>query len=162
MAQVNLQVPFESISGTLNKRGIINRRKLYRDDNGKVIFEGRQEAYAVRHPRDYRQSPPQGEELNTINRFREAHRLTLQILRSADYSPADLEAMTAQQRAQIEALQAKLLAYKARFRKQLGKTADPAAPVDRNTRARKHYHSLNTFIRAMLTYELKEAANQGD
>ena len=59
----DVEVPFAEVHGTLVRNGIIHRQKKYKDDNGKVIFEGRQEAYAVRHPRDYKKNPPQGEEV---------------------------------------------------------------------------------------------------
>ena len=42
MAIVNLEVPFAEVHGTLVKQGIIHRQKKYKDENGKVIFEGRQ------------------------------------------------------------------------------------------------------------------------
>jgi len=163
MAIVNLEVPFANISGTFSKKGIIHRRKHYRDDNGKVVHEGKQEAYAVRNPRDYKKNPPQGAELQSINRFREAHRLTTEIIRlnnelKAAQASDNPEAATRTilQDPKKQELFAILHNYKARYQKQLGKTADPVAPIDRTTHARKHYYTLNTFIRAMLIYELKQ------
>lgn len=76
MAILNLQPPFDNITGTLEKRGIIHRQKHYKDDDGRILFIGKQEAYAVRNPRDYRKNPPQGEELRNINLFRQANSLT--------------------------------------------------------------------------------------
>ncbi len=162
MAIVNLEVPFSDISGSLVKQGIINRRKLYRDENGKVVHRGKQEAYAVRHPRDYKKNPPQGEELQSINRFREAHRLTTELihldreLKTAQASDNPETAFNAilqdpHKQEQFTILQS----YKVRYKKQLGKTADPVAPYDRTTHTKKHYYTLNTFIRAMLIYDLK-------
>ena len=66
MAIVNLEVPFSDISGSLVKQGIINRRKLYRDENGKVVHRGKQEAYAVRHPRDYKKKTTASASANLI------------------------------------------------------------------------------------------------
>ena len=42
MAIANLEVPFAEVHGTLVKKGIIHRQKKYKDEKGKVIFEGRQ------------------------------------------------------------------------------------------------------------------------
>lgn len=53
MAEIIYQHPIQEIKGALTKHVIINRRKLYRDDRGRVIHEGKPEAYAVRHPRDF-------------------------------------------------------------------------------------------------------------
>ena len=64
MAKVNLTHPFAEIHGSIGKDKIINRQKKYRDERGRVIHEGIQEAYAVKHPRDYKKNPPQGEELD--------------------------------------------------------------------------------------------------
>ena len=140
MAIINLQVPFAEIRGTLAKQGIIHRRKNYKDDNGKVIFQGPQEAYAVRHPRDYKKNPPQGEELRNINIFREANRITTQLIRL----DKRLRAAQAEQ----------LTDYKTRFRHQI-RRPDPQAPIDPATRKRKQYHTLNTFIRALTIQTLK-------
>ena len=107
-------------------------------------------------------NPPQGEELQSINRFREAHRLTTELihldneLKTAQASDNPEDAVNAilqdpHRQEQFTLLQS----YKVRYKKQLGKTADPAAPYDRTTHAKKHYYTLNTFIRAMLIYDLK-------
>ena len=50
MAKVNLTLPFAEIHGSIGKDKIINRQKKYRDERGRVIHEGIQEAYAVKHP----------------------------------------------------------------------------------------------------------------
>ena len=38
----DVEVPFAEVHGTLVRNGIIHRQKKYKDDNGKVIFEGKQ------------------------------------------------------------------------------------------------------------------------
>ena len=43
--------PFAKVHGTLVRNGIIHRQKKYKDDNGKVIFEGSQ---VKRYSRTYR------------------------------------------------------------------------------------------------------------
>ena len=161
MAIINLEHPFAEVHGTLVRNGIIHRQKKYKDDNGKVIFEGRQEAYAVRHPRDYRKNPPQGEELRNINIFREANRLTTELihldqeLKAAQASANPETSIQTILHDSAKAAQASLLAsYKARFKKQIRKP-DPQAPIDLKTRRPRQYHTLNTFIRAMLYAELK-------
>ena len=161
MAIINLQVPFAEIRGTLTKQGIIHRRKNYKDDNGKVIFQGPQEAYAVRHPRDYKKNQPQGEELRNINIFREANRITTQLirldkrLRAAQASEDPNAALQAILQDPAVAAQAEQLTdYKTRFRHQI-RRPDPQAPIDSATRKRKQYHTLNTFIRALTIQTLK-------
>ena len=80
MAEVKLHIPFDEIHGAIEKHGIISRQKKYRDEKGRIIHEGKQEAYAVRHPRDFKKNPPKGEELKHHNRWREACHRTSQIL----------------------------------------------------------------------------------
>ena len=53
MAKIILEHPVREIHGALERKGIVNRRKKYRDENGRIISEGKQEAYAVRHPRNW-------------------------------------------------------------------------------------------------------------
>lgn len=69
MAQVDYINPINSLSGKLNhkeKRGSIQRKKHYRDENGKIIGEGVNEAYIVMYPRDYDKKPlTEGERFNT-------------------------------------------------------------------------------------------------
>ena len=161
MAIVNLKDPFADIHGTLAPNGVIHRQKKFKDDNGKVIFEGRQEAYAVRHPRDYKKNPPQGEELRNINIFREANRLTTELIRldrelkAAQASDNPESALQEIMQDPDKAAQASLLAaYKARFLKQVRKP-DPQAPTDPKTHRRKQYRTLNTFIRALIIQDLK-------
>ena len=155
MAIINLQPPFDQISGTLEKRGIVHRKKHYRDDNGKVLFIGKQEAYSVKHPRDYGTNPPQGAELQNITVFKQANDLTAAILHSADYTGQDLELMTQEESTRILSLQSRLADYKRRFIAQ-SKRPDPQAPVNPRTHRRKQYVTLNTFIRAMLIQEIKQ------
>ena len=72
MAKVNLTHPFAEIHGSIGKDKIINRQKKYRDERGRVIHEGIQEAYTVKHPRDYKKNPPKGAELTNFNRWTES------------------------------------------------------------------------------------------
>ena len=161
MAIVNLEVPFAEVHGTLVKQGIIHRQKKYKDDNGKVIFEGRQEAYAVRHPRDYKKNPPQGEELRNINIFREANRITTELIhldqelkaaQASDNPETAIQAILQDPTTAAKAEQLRI--YKSRFKKQV-KRPDPQAPIDPHTHKRKQYKTLNTFIRAIIYQDLK-------
>ncbi len=42
MEEVKLHIPFDEIHGAIEKHGIISRQKKYRDERGRVIFEGKQ------------------------------------------------------------------------------------------------------------------------
>lgn len=75
MANINYITPIESISGRINKnekRSPIQRRKVFRDDQGQVIGYGVNESYVVTRPRDYKKKPPTGAELTNITSFRQA------------------------------------------------------------------------------------------
>ena len=77
MAKIEYIDPIASISGRLSKKdktSTIQRRKHYRDEQGRVIAEGRNESYC-RAPRDYKKHPPRGEELRNITLFQQAARL---------------------------------------------------------------------------------------
>jgi len=146
MAEVIYQDPVKEIRGALTKHGTINRRKLYRDEKGRVVHEGTPEAYRVRNPRDWEKNPPQGEELKKINRFREACRLTKEIMQSANPDST----VTDEIRDQYNA-------YRLRYQQQLGRKPDPQAPRDPKTGRPKHYYRLDNFIRAMIYQDLKNA-----
>lgn len=161
MAEVIYQDPVKEIKGALAKHGVINRRKVYRDEKGRVVHEGTPEAYRIKHPRDWDKNPPQGEELKKINRFREACQLTKEIMQVATFGqavpsntpPTDQPAQddntpTSDQLALYQS-------YKDRYYKQLSRKADPAAPIDPKTGKPKHYYRLDNFIRAMIYIEIK-------
>lgn len=81
MASVVLSHPFDEIHGALGKNDkIINRQKKYRDERGRIIMEGKQEAYVMKHPRDFKKNPPKGAELANQNCWLEACRRASQIL----------------------------------------------------------------------------------
>ena len=165
MARIILEHPVREIHGAFTRKGIVNRQKKYRDESRRVIFEGRQEAYAIKHPRDFDKTPATGAELAHHNRWREACHRTTQILQSAQTG-----GLTDQQRfhrqfnnipdyySQEEAFTL-YSDFKARFQAQLpntrGKHPDPQAPVDPKTGNGKRYSQLPSFIRAMIYNELK-------
>ena len=161
MASVKLEHPVREIHGAFTKDGIINRQKKYRDEYGRVIHEGAQEGYAVRHPRDYKKTPPQGAELEHINLFRKACLMTKEIL--------DAEKPEATQTVSIFPPRPKYLTkeealtlltdYRKRYKAQLpstrGTRPDPQAPIDKTTHAPKRYSRLDNFIRSMVHQSLK-------
>ena len=177
MATVKLQIPFDEIHGAIEKHGVINRQKKYRDDNGKVIFEGKQEAYAVRRPRDFKKDPPKGEELKNQNRWKEACHRTAQIINAGqpksvkgtsldpDLTPEERQSIAEVERVRKltshipdyytheEAL-ALYHDFKTRYLNQLpntrGTQPDPQAPIDPATHRPKRYFQLPAFIRAMI------------
>ncbi len=68
MAKVELATPFEELHGALSKTDkIINRQKKFRDPDGRIIQVGQQEAYAVKHPRNWKKNPAKGAELANIS-----------------------------------------------------------------------------------------------
>ena len=139
MAILKLEVPFAELRGTLTRGGVISRKKMFRDENGRVIFEGQQEAYAVRHPRNFKRNPPKGAELAHHNRWREACK-----------------------RAHAEINDPNRREYwQKRFYAQIpggrGTKADPQAPIDRTTQAYKRYGRFDAFVRAMIYLDLKQS-----
>lgn len=168
MARVHYESPVSHITGALQPHGIINRRKQFRDDNGKVVHQGNPEAYKVKNPRDYSTNPPKGAELAHLKHFGEAARRTTKLLRIARRCKADvidlsdnaaIESVLDKYPRHIVALQA-YFDYKARYLNQLGRTADPQAPVDA-TGKRRRYYRLDNFIRAMLYHEKRSARKAG-
>ena len=82
MAKVTLEHPFAEIHGSITKSGLVNRQKKYRDDHGRVIHEGKQEAYSITHPRDFKKTPKTGAELANHNLWKEACRRASQIIQA--------------------------------------------------------------------------------
>ena len=157
MAQVNYLDPVRDIRGTFQRGGIINRRKAYRDDKGRIVNESAPEAYAVRHPRDWKKNPATGKELECQNRFRAASAETKRILLAADSEAYAAAYAAAHPDAAPDAVPttpsdedlATLHYWQNRFRKQL-RRAEQDAPIDPNTGKRKRYSRLDAFIRACL------------
>ncbi len=157
MAQVNYLDPVRDIRGTFQKGGIINRRKQYRDEKGRIVNESAPEAYAVRHPRDWKRNPATGKELECQNRFKAASAETKRILLAANpeaYAAAhaatapDPSVTSAPATPTAEEL-ATLRYWQDRFQKQL-RRPEPDAPIDPKTGKRKIYLRLDAFIRTCL------------
>lgn len=184
MAIVVLESPVAELHGALERKGIINRQKKYRDERGRIIHEGRQEAYKVKNPRDWKKTPAKGAELAHHNRWREACLRTTQILQSAQPDGLTQQQIFHKQINHIpdfytlEEAQALYTQYHERYLAQLpcstyrpapdpaNPTAqaparrtkpDPQAPLDPVSRTPKRYAQFPNFIRAMLYLELKSA-----
>ena len=166
MARVELATPFEEIHGAFSKTDkVINRQKKFRDDSGRVIQEGHQEAYAVKHPRDFKKNPPKGAELANISLWQETCRRASQILCwSQPGGPTELQLRVRQMNKvqdyyTAEEAQSLYASYKERFNAQLpgvrGTHPDASAPIDQITLTGKRYVQFPSFLRAMLFHELK-------
>ena len=168
MATTILEHPVREIHGALERKGIINRMKKYRADDGRIIHEGVQESYAVRNPRDYKKNPPKGAELAHINLFRQACLMTKEILDAEKPEETPVVVILPQRPKYLtkEEAQAMLADYRKRYRAQLPSTRgthpDPQAPIDKNTKEPKRYFRLDNFIRSMtyLTLKAQQTAQQ--
>jgi hypothetical protein len=167
MARVVLAKPVIEIHGALEKGGeIINRQKKYRDEHGRVVHEGIQESYAIRHPRDFKKNPPRGAELANITLWTEACRRTSQILQAGQEGGPTQNQLAVRKIEKvsdyytIDEARAIYEDFRLRFQAQLpntrGKHADPQAPIDPNTGSGKRYSQLPNFIRAIIFHQLKQ------
>ena len=165
MADVKREYPFAEIHGCIAKNGIVNRQKKYRDDRGRVIHEGKQEAYSITRPRDFKKTPKQGAELANHNIWSEACRRTSQILQAGQPSGPTEQQLFSRKIDKIpdyytlEEAQSLLSDFRQRFQAQLpntrGKHPDPQAPLDPTTGQGKRYTQLPNFIRAIIYHTLK-------
>ena len=165
MAQITLNHPIAEIHGSLSKRSnIVNRQKKYRV-NGRVIHEGKQEAYSITRPRDFKKTPKQGAELANHNIWSEACRRTSQILQAGQPGGPTEQQLFSRKIDKIpdyytlEEAQSLLSDFRQRFQAQLpntrGKHPDPQAPLDPTTGQGKRYTQLPNFIRAIIYHTLK-------
>ena len=170
MARVVLSQPVAEMHGSLTKKGdIILRQKKYRDEQGRVVCEGVQESYAIRHPRDFKRNPPRGAELANITLWTEACRRTSQILQAGQEGGPTERQLAIRKIEQVPDYysidEARVLYedFRLRFQAQLpntrGKKADAAAPIDPNTGRGKRYSQLPNFIRALIFHQLKQSAS---
>ena len=176
MAITTLSSPFEEMHGKLSKTDkIISRRKKYRNVRGRVISVGKQEAYAVKNPRNYKKNPPKGAELANLNRWTETCRRASQILFVArlDKTPAEQqqELIRLEQAARranhipdyytIDEARELLAGFRTRYQAQLPNTRgthpDPQAPIDPLKGTGKRYAQFISFLRAILYAQLKSA-----
>ena len=167
MSQAKLESPVAELHGRYSKDGTIFRQKKYRSETGAVLHTCVQEAYVVDFPRDFKKNPPKGAELVNMKRFGEAHRRSLALLKAGKLTPDELTALPNEEREAAEQLRAQLAQYRIRFEKQFTGAPDPQAPMlsksspDYNPNStkpqRRRYYSLPTFLRAIISMELKPA-----
>ena len=165
MSQAKLESPVAELHGKYSKDGTIFRQKKYRSETGAVIHTCVQEAYVVDFPRDFKKNPPKGAELANMKRFGEAHHRSLALIKAGKLTPDELAAMPSSEREAAEQLRAQLAVYRTRFEKQFKGTPDQQAPLlpksspDYNPNStkpqRRRYYTLATFLRAIISMELK-------
>lgn len=128
MAEVTFIAPVAKIKGKLHQKDrTVFRKKMVRDDEGRIIAEMKQEAYVVKHPRDWKKNPAIGAEKAKLDRWKEACAQTKQILDDPD------------QRA----------LWQERWQAQL-KKAETDAPIDPRTRKRKIYIKFDCYVRSIV------------
>lgn len=136
MAQSEFEMPLDSIHGKLGKKSkLIFRRKTARNTNGHALYDCVQEIYVIERPRDRKKNPPKGAELESINRFREACRLTAEQLSDPTTRTQWEQRFAAQQ-----------------------KSPDKDAPFDPRTGHRKIYGQLWAYTRACILRQLQANA----
>ena len=137
MAKIAFNPAIEGIRGAMSKSGMIARQKIYRDARGRITGYGRQEAYFIANPRDFKRHPMRGKELAYHDLWRE-------VCLQAKNELADAE---------------KRAVWQVRFEAQSwsvkGSRPDSMAPVDKSTGAQKRYSQLPAFVRAMIYQEKK-------
>ena len=171
MAKAVLHHPVAEIHGSLSKKSkIVNRQKKYRDENGHVVFEGKQEVYAITRPRDFKTTPAKGAELANQLCWREACHRAAQILQAAQPEGPTEQQLFERKLNQVpeyytlEEARALIEDFRLRYQAQLpntrGKHPDPKAPIDPKTGKGKQYAQFPAFIRAMLYHSLKSQLSE--
>ena len=122
---------------------LITRRKHLHAPNGALSKECDPETYLQRNKRDYKQKPPQGNELAHLNHFGEAAKRTTALI----YAYKFPDTASDEQRSLLED-------YRRRFESQLKGAPDPQAPLNKEGK-QKYYFRFDNFIRAMIYQELK-------
>ena len=122
---------------------LITRRKHLHAPNGALSKECDPETYLQRNKRDYKQKPPQGNELAHLNHFGEAAKRTTALI----YAYKFPDTASDEQRSLLED-------YRRRFEAQLKGAPDPQAPLNKEGK-QKYYFRFDNFIRAMIYQELK-------
>ena len=132
MAEVTFIAPVAKIEGKLNKKDkTVFRKKVARDDQGRVIAEMKQEVYVVQHPRDWKKNPAMGAEKLKQDRWIDACTKTKAILDDPE------------QRA----------LWQEQWQAQL-KKAELDAPMDPRTKKRKIYIKFDCYVRSKMWREL--------
>ena len=120
--------------------GLVERRKVFRDFGGEITRVGRLEAYTP-NPRNYKQSPIEGNELKNQQSFGNASHLAQEFI------------LAAKNKTLLEPAKQEFLdAIMARFYAQLKGTPDPIAPKDKDGNY-TIYSRPDNFIRAVIRVE---------
>jgi len=148
MAESLLDYPFVEIHGAVEKHGAINRRKIFRTPDGKIIAKGKKEIYHIANPRNFDKTPQTSGERRNHENFRQAAATMKRILWAAnpDNNPTP---------EQLE----ELATWQKRFKDQLprlrGNRPDPEASIDAKTGKLKRYVLFPAFIRAIVYNQIK-------
>ena len=144
MAKVDYADAIKHVAGALDtNHKIIVRNKHLHDCNGVQTKVCAPEIFIRSNKRDYKQTPPRGNELAHLRHFGEAAKRTTALI----YAYKFPDTATDEQRALLDN-------YRRRFESQLKGKPDPQAPLDK-TGKQKHYFRFDNFIRAMIYQELK-------
>jgi hypothetical protein len=144
MAQIFYSPGIDLTKGALDSQHkLITRQKHLHDTDGSLTKECEPEVYLQRRKRNYRQDPPQGNELAHLQHFGEAAKRTTALV----YAYKFPETASDEQRALIDQ-------YRLRFESQIKGAPDPQAPFGKDGK-QKHYFRFDNFIRAMIYQELK-------
>ena len=144
MAKVTYSAGIDLTTGALDTRHqLITRQKHLRDTKGILTKACDPEVYLQKHKRDYKQTPPQGNELAHLQHFGEAAKRTTALI----YAYKFPDTASDEQRALLDQ-------YRLRFEAQLEGNPDPQAPLNKEGKQR-HYYRFDNFIRAMIYQELK-------
>ena len=149
MAKTKFNYPIESIEGSINKTTF--RKKHFKDEDGKVLGEGAQEAYIITNPRDWKKNPPKGAELRKIELWKQTCAQTKMIIRN----PEDIKddpTLTDETKAQALTT---LALWKKRFDAQRIK-GEADAPINPQNGKRKTYQRFDCFVRAAILHELQK------
>ncbi|MBO7545376.1 MAG: hypothetical protein J6T19_01520 [Paludibacteraceae bacterium] len=152
MAEPIYDYPFVELHGAVEKHGAINRRKIFRAPDGKIIAKGKKEMYHIANPRDFDKTPQTPGERRNHENFRQAAATVKRILWAAnpDNNPTP---------EQLE----ELATWQKRFKDQLprlhGNRPDPEASIDAKTGKLKRYVLFPAFIRAIVYNQLKSQQN---
>ena len=148
MAEPLLDYPFVEIHGAVEKHGAINRRKIFRTPDGKIIAKSKKEIYHIANPRNFDKNPQTSGERRNHENFRQAAATMKRILWAAnpDNNPTP---------EQLE----ELATWQKRFKDQLprlrGNRPDPEASIDAKTGKLKRYVLFPAFIRAIVYNQIK-------
>ena len=144
MAQIFYSPGIDLTKGALDSQHkLITRQKHLHDTKGTLTKECKPEVYLQRRKRNYKQDPPQGNELAHLQHFGEAAKRTTALIYAYKFPDTASE----EQRALLDQ-------YRLRFESQIKGAPDPQAPLDKDGK-QKHYFRFDNFVRAMIYQELK-------